>query len=169
MKAVAELRDMCTLPQLIEEDIQVLDSSMQDLLLKCEGSAALIIDKGGFLITQVGESRNFDTTTLAALSAASFAATQGIASLVSETNFSSVYQQGETCSLLVLNVDEYCLLTVVFKAAISVGAVKYFAVTTAKQVAKQLKKAHRRAPEAGFDLSELNMADPSPLFRKKPL
>ena len=45
---------MCTLPQLIEEDIQVLDSSMQDLLLKCEGSAALIIDKGGFLITQMG-------------------------------------------------------------------------------------------------------------------
>ena len=158
---------MATLPQLIEEDIDELERALQELLLKCDGSSALIIDKGGFLITQIGEARKYDTTTLAALSAASFAATQGIASLVSETNFSSVYQQGDSHSLLVLNVDEYCLLTVVFKAAVSVGAVKYYAVATAKQIAKQLKKAHRRAPEAGLDLSELNLADPTPLFRKK--
>jgi len=158
---------MATLPQLIEEDIDELERALQELLLKCDGSSALIIDKGGFLITQIGEARKYDTTTLAALSAASFAATQGIASLVSETNFSSVYQQGDSHSLLVLNVDEYCLLTVVFKAAVSVGAVKYYAVATAKQIAKQLKTAHRRAPEAGLDLSELNLADPTPLFRKK--
>jgi len=157
---------MATLPQLIEEDVRELDSSMEELLIKCEGSAALVIDKGGFLIAQVG-SQQFDTTTLAALCAASFAATETIAGLVSETNFSSVYQQGEKFSLLVLNVDEFCLLTIVFKAEVSVGAVKYFAVTTAGQVAKQLKKAHRRAPETGLDLSMLNMADPAPLFRKK--
>jgi predicted regulator of Ras-like GTPase activity (Roadblock/LC7/MglB family) len=158
---------MSTLPVLIEEDIEELDRALQELLLKCEGSAALIIDKGGFLITQVGEGRKFDSTTLAALSAASFAATQGIASLVSETNFTSVYQQGDSFSLLVLNVDEYSLLTIVFKAAVSVGAVKYFAVSTAKQVAKQMKKAYRRSPDIGLDLSELNMADTAPLFRKK--
>jgi len=158
---------MSTLPVLIEEDIEELERALQELLLKCEGSAALIIDKGGFLITQVGEGRKFDSTTLAALSAASFAATQGIASLVSETNFTSVYQQGDSFSLLVLNVDEYSLLTIVFKAAVSVGAVKYFAVSTAKQVAKQMKKAYRRAPDSGMDLSELNMADTAPLFRKK--
>ena len=158
---------MATLPQLIEEDVVELERVLQELLLKCEGSSAIIIDKGGFLITQIGAAKQFDTTTLAALSAASFAATEGIASLVSETNFSSVYQQGEAHSLLVLNVDEYCLLTVIFKADISVGAVKYFAASTVKQIAKQLKKAHRRAPGAGWDLSELNMADPTPLFRKK--
>ena len=106
---------MSTLPVLIEEDIEELERALQELLLKCEGSAALIIDKGGFLITQVGDGRKIDSTTLAALSAASFAATQGIASLVSETNFSSVYQQGDSFSLLVLNVDEYSLLTVVFR------------------------------------------------------
>ncbi len=159
---------MPTLPQIIEEDVQELESAMEELLLKCEGSAALVIDKGGFLITQVGAARKkLDVTTLAALSAASFAATQGIAALVSEDNFSSVYQQGETCSLLVLNVDEYCLLTVIFKATVGVGAVKYFAVSTAKTIAKQMKKAHRRAPEAGLDLSELNLADTAPIFRKR--
>ena len=158
---------MATLPQLFEEDIRELERALQDLLMKSEASAALIIDKGGFLISQCGEYHDFDTTTLAALSAASFAATQGIAELVGETNFSSVYQQGEHLSILVGNVDEYCLLTVIFKAQISVGAVKYYSNPTIHAVAAQLQRAHERAPGAGLDLSVLNMADPSPLFRKK--
>jgi predicted regulator of Ras-like GTPase activity (Roadblock/LC7/MglB family) len=158
---------MPTLPQLIEEDVTELLRILDDLLLKTEASVALVIDKGGFLITQRGAD-HFDTTTLAALSAASFAATQGIANLVDETNFSSVYQQGESYSLLVLNVDEYCLLAVVFKAQISVGAVKYFSNALVDQIAAQMKRAHDRDPDGGLDLSMLNMADPSSVFRKKP-
>ena len=158
---------MATLPQLIEEDIQALNRAMEELLGKSDACAALVIDKGGFLITQRVQARDFDITTLAALSAASFAATQGIASLVSESNFTSIYQQGETHSLLVVNVDEYCLLTVVFPAQVSVGAVKYFAATTVKEIAGQLKKAHQRDPDAKLDLSLLNLAETGPLFRKK--
>ena len=158
---------MATLPQLIEEDVNELCRALQELLLKTDASVALVIDKGGFLITECGDHHEIDTTTLAALSAASFAATQGIATLVSESNFSSVYQQGETFSLLVLNVDEYCLLTIVFKAHISVGAVKYFAEATTKIVAVQMKKSHERDPSTGLDLSMLNIANPAPMFRKK--
>ena len=110
---------MATLPQLIEEDINEINRALQDLLLKSDASIALLIDKGGFLITQCGDYNAFDTVTLSALSAASFAATQGIAGLVNEINFSSVYQQGEGFSMLVLNVDEYSLLTVIFKSRTS--------------------------------------------------
>ena len=158
---------MPSLPQLIEEDVQELGRALDDLLVKAEASVALIIDKGGFLIAQAGEHHAFDTTTLAALSAGSFAATQSIAGIVSETNFTSVYQQGESYSLIVLNVDEYCLLAVVFKAHISVGAVKYFAHGTVKEIAAQMKRAQKREPTSGLDLSMLNMADPAPVFRKK--
>jgi predicted regulator of Ras-like GTPase activity (Roadblock/LC7/MglB family) len=155
------------LPQLIAEDVRELDRLLGDLVTRSEATAALVIDKAGFLISQSGDTSKFDATTLAALAAGSFAATQGMASVVNEPNFNSVYQQGELYSLLVQNIEFDTLLMVIFAAQLSVGAVKYFAVTTAKQVAKQLKKAHKRAPDAGFDLSELNMADPSSLFRKK--
>jgi predicted regulator of Ras-like GTPase activity (Roadblock/LC7/MglB family) len=158
---------MATLPQLIEEDIRAIDTALGDLLSRSEASAALVIDKGGFLITQCGDTRRFDTTTLGALAAAMYAATQGIASLVSEANFSSVYQQGENLSLLVHNVDEHCLLGVIFRAQISVGAVKYYTLTTIGQVAQQLRTAQARSPEEGLDLSVLNIADTADLFRKK--
>jgi len=157
---------MATLPQLIEEDVSEINRALQELLTKSDASVALLIDKGGFLISQCGDNP-FDTVTLAALSAASFAATQGIAGLVSELNFSSVYQQGEGYSILVLNVDEYSLLTIIFKARISAGAVKYFSDTTLKELAAQMKIAHERDPETGLDLSMLNVENPSAMFKKK--
>ncbi len=158
---------MPSLPQLIEEDIRELNGALGELLRHSEATAALVIDKGGFLITQGGESEQFDLTTIAALAAASFAATETIATLVSETTFTSIYQQGESSSLFVANVDEYCLLTVIFPATVSVGAVKYFAARTIGLIAAQLAAAKERAPGSGFDLSAMNLADPTPLFRMK--
>src|SRR5437867_5136235 len=158
---------MATLPQLIEEDMRHIDGALNDLLTKSEATSALVIDKGGFLITQCGDVRRFDITTIGALAAAMYAATQGIAGLVSEENFSSVYQQGENFSLLVHNVDEHCLLLVIFRAQISVGAVKYYALNTLAQLAQQLRAAQARAPGEGYDLSVLNIADTADLFRKK--
>ena len=159
---------MATLPQLIEEDMRRIDGALGDLLAKSEATSALVLDKGGFLITQCGDTRRFDTTTLGALAAAMYAATQGIASLVGEIDFSSVYQQGDNCSLLVNNVDEHCLLLVIFRAQISVGAVKYYALSTIAQLAEQLRAAQARAPGEGYDLSVLNIADTADLFRKRP-
>jgi len=159
---------MATLPQLIEEDMRQIDGALGDLLTKSEATSALVLDKGGFLITQCGDTRRFDTTTLGALAAAMYAATQGIASLVGELDFSSVYQQGDNFSMLVNNVDEHCLLLVIFRAQISVGAVKYYALGTIAQVAEQLKAAQTRAPGEGYDLSVLNIADTADLFRKRP-
>lgn len=158
---------MATLPQLIEEDIQQLDGVLADLLSQSDATTALLIDKGGFLITQAGDARQFDLTTIAALASGAYMANQTIANLVHETNFNSVYQQGERFSMFVICVDEYCLLTVIFKATVSVGAVKYFATPAADKIAKQLKVAEQRDPGAGLDLSVLNLADPSEFFKRK--
>jgi hypothetical protein len=64
-------------------------------------------------------------------------------------------------------VDEHCLLLVVFRAQISVGAVKYYALGTLSVIAQQLQVAQVRAPGEGFDLSVMNIADTADIFRKK--
>lgn len=157
---------MPSLPQLIEEDISEINNALQELLIKSDATSTLVIDKGGFIISQNGRTQELDTMTLAALAAAAFAATESIAGLVGEQNFSSTYQQGEHSSLLVVNVDEFCLLSVIFKATLSVGAIKYYATETINRIKAQLKRAEQRAPGAGLDLSMLNLADPSVLFKK---
>jgi predicted regulator of Ras-like GTPase activity (Roadblock/LC7/MglB family) len=155
---------MATLPQLVEEDIQRLDDELRELLAKTDATTALIIDKGGFLISSQGDTRSFDLTTIAALASGAFLANQTIANLVHEENFDSVYQQGEKFSILVLNVDEYCLLVSIFPVEVSVGAVKYFALRASARIARQLEAAHERDPDGGLDLSVLNIADTSDVF-----
>jgi predicted regulator of Ras-like GTPase activity (Roadblock/LC7/MglB family) len=158
---------MATLPQLIEEDIERLGRELRELLEKSDATTALIIDKAGFLITSQGDARQFDLTTIAALASGAYMASQTIANLVQETSFNSMYQQGEQFSMFVMCVDENCLLVAIFKAQVSVGAVKYFAMPAVKRIAVQLQIAQERDPSAGLDLSELNLADPSEIFKRK--
>jgi predicted regulator of Ras-like GTPase activity (Roadblock/LC7/MglB family) len=156
-----------TLPQLIEEDVQRLEDVLRDLLEKSDATTAMIIDKGGFLIASQGDSRRFDLTTIAALASGAYMANQTIANLIHETDFNSVYQQGEKFSMFTSCVDEHCLLVVIFKAQVSVGVVKYFTVPAAGHVADQLQVAQDRDPGAGLDLSELNIANTADLFKRK--
>ena len=158
---------MATLPQLLEEDIQLLDDTLRELLKQTEATTAMVIDKGGFLITHQGDSRQFDLTTIAALASGAYMANQTIANLVHESNFNNVYQQGENFSMFVMCMDEYCLLMVIFKAQLSVGAVKYYATPAVEKMGQQMKLAHEREPGGGLDLSVLNVADTSGFFKRK--
>lgn len=144
-----------------------MESALDELLQKSEATAALLIDKGGPLISERGTVEGFDTTTMAALAAGSFAANEAIAGLVGESNFSSIYQQGDHHSLLVGNVGGNLLLIVIFKAATSVGVVKYYAASTVQIVACQLEKARARTPDESVDLVSLNLSNTAELFKKK--
>lgn len=158
---------MATLPQLLETDVEALDDALRELLKQSDASTALVIDEGGFLLTHQGDSRQFDLTTIAALASGAYMASESIAQLVHESHFNSVYQHGEQFSLFTVAINQHCLLVVIFQAGVSVGAVKYFARPAAERIALQMKIAHERDPEMGLDLSVLNLADPSELFKRK--
>jgi predicted regulator of Ras-like GTPase activity (Roadblock/LC7/MglB family) len=138
---------MSTLPQLIDEDVRELDAVLRELLSNTEATTAIVIDKGGFLITHCGDAEQFDLTTIAALASGSFLANQTIANLVHEESFDSIYQQGESFSIFAINVDEYCLLVVIFAAVVSVGAVKYFAARTCGRIAAALRRRPAEGPQ----------------------
>ena len=158
---------MANLPQLLEDDIRQLDDVLGGFVGETDAIAALVIDKGGFLLAHHGDAENLDFTTIGALASGAFMANQTIAGLVNEKNFNSLYQQGETFSLFIMDVDEHCLLVVVFKSETGVGVVKYYAAGAVRKIAAQCAAARARDPAAGLDLSELNVADPQELFRKK--
>jgi predicted regulator of Ras-like GTPase activity (Roadblock/LC7/MglB family) len=159
---------MLSLPQLVEEDVLRLDEELRDLVAQSEATTALLIDIGGFLISSSGDARQFDLTTIAALAAGAFMANQTIASLVRETHFDSLYQQGEQFSLFVLAIENQALLVVIFQAQLSVGLVKYYAQPAAQRISRQFQIAYARNPNARLYLSELNLADPRELFRRNP-
>jgi predicted regulator of Ras-like GTPase activity (Roadblock/LC7/MglB family) len=158
---------MATLPQLIEEDIRKLDETLREFLAQTDATVALVIDKGGFLLTHQGVPGDMDLTTIGALASGAFLASQTIAGIVNEKDFNHTALQGEQVSVFSVNVDEHCLLVVVFPSKTGVGVVKYYSTRAVGRVARQLAEARERDPENGLDLSELNLADTQGLFRKK--
>lgn len=158
---------MGTLPQLIEEDLRQLNETLQDFLTQTDASVALLIDKGGFLITHQGDPGELDITTISALASGAFLASQTIAGLVNETDFNHTLLQGANFSLITINIDEHCLLVVIFRTPSGLGVVKYYSARVIRRLARQLAIARERDPQGGLDLSEMNLADSQAVFRKK--
>ena len=154
-------------PQLIQEDLDHLNLVMHELLNKSEANIALLVEKAGYLIHQCGSQDSIDTTTFATLGSNAYNAVQFMAQLVNEKNFTSMYQQGEHFSTLMVNVDENSLLVVVFPTHLTVGSMKYYASPAARSIAQRIEVASHRSPGAGLDLSDLDPKDVQDLFRKK--
>jgi predicted regulator of Ras-like GTPase activity (Roadblock/LC7/MglB family) len=152
-------------PQLLEEDMNFFDLVLRDVVKKSEAMLAMIVEKAGYLIHQYGSTEAVDTVTLATLGSNAFNATQFMAQLVNEHNFASMYQQGETYSTLILNIDEHLLLVLVFGTQQTVGSMKYYAAPVVKQIAEQLKVASARG-HMGLDLCDMNPDDVQALFRR---
>ena len=157
---------MATLPPLTEEDVQLIDKTLDELLSKTEATAAFIIDKGGPLLSQRGQIGQMDTTAVAALAAGSFSATQAIAERVGETNFNSIYQQGDQSSIFVVSIDDNLLLIVIFKATLSVGVIKHYAKSAIIAIAQQLERARKRSPNVHMDMVAMENIETN-VFRKK--
>ena len=158
---------MSQFPQLNQEDIDHINAVMSDLLKKSEAHVALLVEKAGYLIHQCGNPASIDTTTFATLGSNAYNAVQFMAQLVNETNFTSLYQQGENFSTLMVNVDENSLLVIVFPTHLTVGSMKYYAAPAARSVAEQITTAAGRTPGHGLDLSDLDPTDVQALFKKQ--
>jgi predicted regulator of Ras-like GTPase activity (Roadblock/LC7/MglB family) len=85
----------------------------------------LLIDRGGHEIASEGKGLGADHTSLAALAAANLAATQELARLVGETEFSIIYHQGRCRSIHVSDVAKRYSLVLVFDDSVSLGLVRW--------------------------------------------
>jgi predicted regulator of Ras-like GTPase activity (Roadblock/LC7/MglB family) len=157
---------MSQFPQLNQQDLDLLDKVLLELLKKSEANIALLVEKAGYLIHQCGNPEHIDTTTFATLGSNAYNAVQFMANLVNESNFTSMYQQGENYSTLMLNVDENSLLVIVFPTHLTVGSMKYYAASTVKSIADQIMVATKRG-DTGLDLSDMDATDVQSLFHKK--
>jgi predicted regulator of Ras-like GTPase activity (Roadblock/LC7/MglB family) len=154
-------------PQLNQEDIDCVDAVLRDLLKKSEANIALLVEKAGYLIHQCGNPEEIDTTTFATLGSNAYNAVQFMASLVNESNFTSMYQQGESYSTIMLNIDENSLLVIVFPTHLTVGSMKYYAAPAVRVIADRIVVASQRAPMSGIDFSDVDAKDVQTLFQRK--
>ncbi len=135
---------METIPYLTKEDVAHLDTLLQDYLQKSEGSLVIVIDKGGTVIAQQGETGIIDITIVAALAAGSFAATKELAHRIGEDEFSALYHQGKAQHIYMCSLDEYTVMITIFGERTTVGLVRFYAVNVTSPLAALLKTLRHR-------------------------
>lgn len=137
---------MATLPILTVHAAERLLTTLEDYLEKSEASYAMVIDRGGIILSQYGSlPTGTDATIVAALSAGSFAATRELALRVGETDCNAVYQQGSQSHVLISAVDGDLALVTVFGTRTTVGLVKFYSARTIKRIRSVLDESRAQA------------------------
>jgi predicted regulator of Ras-like GTPase activity (Roadblock/LC7/MglB family) len=82
------------------------------------------VDRNGQPIASHGDSETVDTTSLSSLAAGNVAATEGLAKLLGEREFSVLFHEGERDNIHFSIVAHRAILVVIFNHSIPVGLVR---------------------------------------------
>lgn len=133
---------MQSLAILTIESAERLLKALGEYLDHSEASFALIIDRGGAILSQHGEiPPSVDVTTLSALAAGSFAATRELALRVGEAEFTALHQQGKTSQILISSIQDEAMLLTVFGPKTTLGLVRFYSTRAVKQIGTVLDRA----------------------------
>ena len=110
-----------------EQDIEEINKILAEFLERSQAKCALLIDKEGHLVTKKGFTKSFNTDSIAALVAGSFAATRQVAQLLGETEFTVLFHQGKNENIHIGLVAERALVVVIFDDRTTLGMVRLYA------------------------------------------
>lgn len=134
-----------------EDDFGAITEALQRFLFDSNARCALLVDRTGQLVATVGEQPDFDPTAFATLTAADFSANDQLAKLIGESDFSTLFHQGERESMYLADVARRLILVVLFDNRTTLGLVRL----KMKHVVEELTRlfegvfARPRAGEAG--------------------
>jgi predicted regulator of Ras-like GTPase activity (Roadblock/LC7/MglB family) len=121
----------------------ILGMTQRDL----RADLVLLIDRSGQQIAFEGPAVGIDLTALASLAAANLAATDGLARLVGEPEFSILYHQGKHRSIHISDVARRFSLVLVFDDTVSLGMVR-LRVKRATAYLEELFRSFEKKAEA---------------------
>ena len=107
-----------------QEEYQKLEEVLRRLRTDSNARAIFLIDKTGQQIAAAGEIEQFDTTSLASLTAGNVAATDGLAKLIGEREFSVLFHEGKQDHIHISIVAKRAILLVIFDDRSSLGLVR---------------------------------------------
>src|SRR5437867_371949 len=131
-----------------EEDYQSIRELLQRLRSEANARVICLVDRNGQQIAGVGDLDSMDTTALASLAAGNVAATDSLARLIGERDFSVLYHEGEKDNLHISVVGGRVILVVIFDVRSSLGLVRLRVRRYAGELAEALERMQQRSEKA---------------------
>jgi predicted regulator of Ras-like GTPase activity (Roadblock/LC7/MglB family) len=136
-----------TMPDLVlyDEEFTRIKDSLNRLASDANANVVFLVDKNGQQIAAVGDLQTLDTTSLASLTAGNVAATDGLARLIGEKEFSILFHEGEKDNIHISIVAQRVILVVIFDERTSLGLVRLRVRRAMAELEKIFEEIARKA------------------------
>ncbi len=155
-----------------EEEFQKIKDVIAKLRIDANAKVVFLVDKNGQQIAATGDMETLDTTSLASLTAGNVAATDGLAKLIGEREFSVLFHEGEKDNIHISIVGGKVILVLIFDERSSLGLVRLRVKRSSDELARVFKQImekterEKASGEMGFDspFAEITDDDIDALF-----
>lgn len=148
---------------LVEGDIQQLGGLLNSFVGEAQADCAVIVDRSGRMLTHVGDTGAMDNTSFASLVAGDFAASDQLARLLGEEEFSSLYHAGEGRSMYLADISGWGILAALFDGKTTLGMIRLRSKTVVPKIAEIFEMISARPKSAantlGMDNAWVNEAE----------
>ena len=132
-----------------EEEFNQIKQILAKLRIDANSKVVFLVDKNGQQIAAHGEIEDLDTTSLASLTAGNVAATDGLARLLGEKEFSILFHEGEKDNIHISIVAQRVILVVIFDERSSLGLVRLRVRKAAADLEEILNQMASKAANEG--------------------
>jgi len=105
-------------------ELERVNRLLHSFVAEAGARCALLLDRAGRPLTAFGETRDLDETSFASLAAADFDASDELAGLLGEEEFTSLYHQGVHGSMYLSDIAGVAILAAVFDRRTTLGMVR---------------------------------------------
>jgi predicted regulator of Ras-like GTPase activity (Roadblock/LC7/MglB family) len=142
-----------------ELECQRIEAILAKMQRELRADLVLLISRSGQPIVMSGPGKNIDYTALSSLAAANLAATDGLANIVGEREFSVLIHQGRQRSLFISDLLKKFSLVLVFDATASSGLVRYKCKRTILLLEDVIRDFQRRMEKTELDMDTPQFSD----------
>ncbi|MGE5235648.1 MAG: roadblock/LC7 domain-containing protein [Acidobacteriota bacterium] len=132
-----------------EEEFDRINSVLGRLWVDANSKIVFLVDKNGQQIAAKGDLDKVDATSLASLTAGNVAATDGLARLIGEKEFSILFHEGERDNIHISIVGQRLILVVIFDERSSLGLVRLRVRKAAAELEEVLSQMASKASMEG--------------------
>src|SRR5213593_4826064 len=128
-----------------EEEYQRIKAIIAKLRAESNAKLVFLVDKNGQQIAAHGDMRGLDATSLASLTAGNVAATDGLAKLIGEKEFSILFHEGERDNIHISLVAQRVILVVIFDDRSSLGLVRLRVKKASQELERTFEQLMKKA------------------------
>jgi predicted regulator of Ras-like GTPase activity (Roadblock/LC7/MglB family) len=132
-----------------QEEFDRITQTLNRLRTDANAKIVFLVDKNGQQIANAGEVDLVDTTSLASLTAGNVAATDGLARLIGEKEFSILFHEGLKDNIHISIVGQRLILVVIFDERSSLGLVRLRVRKASSGVERILDEMELKAQRVG--------------------